>query len=170
MNGGAVGIGEAIVFWVSGTLAVIGALGMVISKKAVHSALFIALTMINLAILYVANAAPFLGMVQIIVYTGAVMMLFLFVLMVVGVDSSDSLIETIKGQRVAAFLFGVGFSILLIAGIGNGLMETSSTGLDAANARFSELEKRVVAQPSWNSVLSFEFQLRHKASRLVNAW
>ena len=134
MNGGAVGIGEAIVFWVSGTLAVIGALGMVISKKAVHSALFIALTMINLAILYVANAAPFLGMVQIIVYTGAVMMLFLFVLMVVGVDSSDSLIETIKGQRAAAFLFGVGFSILLIAGIGNGLMETSSTGLDAANA------------------------------------
>ena len=62
-------------------------------------------------------------MVQIIVYTGAVMMLFLFVLMVVGVDSSDSLIETIKGQRVAAFLLGVGFSILLIAGIGNGLME-----------------------------------------------
>ena len=134
MNGGAVGTGEAIVFWVSGTLAVIGALGMVISRKAVHSALFIALTMINLAILYVANSAPFLGMVQIIVYTGAVMMLFLFVLMVVGVDSSDSLIETIKGQRVAAFLLGIGFSILLIAGIGNGLMETSSTGLDAANA------------------------------------
>jgi NADH-quinone oxidoreductase subunit J len=110
MTGGEVGTGEAIVFWVSGTLAVIGALGMVISRKAVHSALFIALTMINLAILYVANSAPFLGMVQIIVYTGAVMMLFLFVLMVVGVDASDSLIETIKGQRVAALLLGIGFS------------------------------------------------------------
>jgi NADH-quinone oxidoreductase subunit J len=134
MTGGEVGTGEAIVFWVSGTLAVVGALGMVISRKAVHSALFIALTMINLAILYVANSAPFLGMVQIIVYTGAVMMLFLFVLMVVGVDSSDSLIETIKGQRVAALLMGVGLSVLLIAGIGNGLMETSSIGLDAANA------------------------------------
>jgi len=134
MTGGEVGTGEAIVFWVSGTLAVIGALGMVISRKAVHSALFIALTMVNLAILYVANAAPFLGMVQIIVYTGAVMMLFLFVLMVVGVDSSDSLIETIKGQRVAGLLLGIGFSILLVAGIGNGLMETSSVGLDAANA------------------------------------
>ncbi len=118
MTGGEVGTGEAIVFWVSGTLAVIGALGMVISRKAVHSALFIALTMINLAILYVANSAPFLGMVQIIVYTGAVMMLFLFVLMVVGVDASDSLIETIKGQRVAALLMGIGFSILLIAGLG----------------------------------------------------
>jgi NADH-quinone oxidoreductase subunit J len=134
MTGGEVGTGEAIVFWVSGTLAVIGALGMVISRKAVHSALFIALTMINLAILYVANSAPFLGMVQIIVYTGAVMMLFLFVLMVVGVDSSDSLIETIKGQRVASLLMGIGLSILLIAGLGNGLMETSSAGLDAANS------------------------------------
>ena len=134
MTGGEVGTGEAIVFWVCGTLAVLGALGMVISRKAVHSALFIALTMINLAILYVANSAPFLGMVQIIVYTGAVMMLFLFVLMVVGVDSSDSLIETIKGQRVAALLMGIGFSVLLIAGIGNGLAESSSVGLAEANA------------------------------------
>lgn len=134
MTGGEVGTGEAIVFWVCGTLAVLGALGMVISRKAVHSALFIALTMINLAILYVANSAPFLGMVQIIVYTGAVMMLFLFVLMVVGVDSSDSLIETIKGQRVAALLLGIGFSILLIAGIGNGLAESSSVGLAEANS------------------------------------
>ena len=134
MTGGEVGTGEAIVFWVCGTLAVLGALGMVISRKAVHSALFIALTMINLAILYVANSAPFLGMVQIIVYTGAVMMLFLFVLMVVGVDSSDSLIETIKGQRVAALLMGIGFSIMLIAGIGNGLAESSSVGLAEANS------------------------------------
>ena len=134
MTGGEVGTGEAIVFWVCGTLAVLGALGMVTSRKAVHSALFIALTMINLAILYVANSAPFLGMVQIIVYTGAVMMLFLFVLMVVGVDSSDSLIETIKGQRVAALLMGIGFSIMLIAGIGNGLAESSSVGLAEANS------------------------------------
>jgi len=134
MTGGEMGTGETIVFWVSGTLAVIGALGMVISRKAVHSALFIALTMINLAVLYVANFAPFLGMVQIIVYTGAVMMLFLFVLMVVGVDASDSLIETIKGQRVAALLMGIGFSVLLIAGLGNGLMNTTSVGLDAANS------------------------------------
>ena len=91
--------GEAVVFWVCGTLAVIGAIGLIVSRKAVHSALWVALTMINLAILYIANSAPFLGMVQIIVYTGAVMMLFLFVLMVVGVDSSDSLVETLRGQR-----------------------------------------------------------------------
>jgi NADH-quinone oxidoreductase subunit J len=129
-----VNTGEAVVFWICSILAVTGALGMVLSKKAVHSALWIALTMISLAVLYVANSAPFLGMVQVIVYTGAVMMLFLFVLMVVGVDSSDSLIETIKGQRVAALILGLGLAVLLIWGVGNGLAETNSVGLDAANA------------------------------------
>ena len=96
--------GEAIVFWVCAIVAIVGALGMLMSKRAVHSALFIASTMISLAVLYVAQAAPFLGMAQIVVYTGAVMMLFLFVLMLIGVDSSESLVETIRGQRVAALL------------------------------------------------------------------
>lgn len=126
-------IGEQVVFWVCATLAVTGALGMVLSRKAVHSALWIAMTMINLAILYVANSAPFLGMVQIIVYTGAVMMLFLFVLMVVGVDASDSLIETIKGQRLASILLTLGLGILLVWGVGSGLAESTTVGLDAAN-------------------------------------
>ena len=129
-----VNVGEVTVFWICAIIAVAGALGMVLSRKAVHSALWIATTMISLAILYVANSAPFLGMVQVIVYTGAVMMLFLFVLMVVGVDSSDSLIETIKGQRIAAILLGVGLAILLIWGVGNGLTEASNAGLDAANS------------------------------------
>lgn len=126
--------GELFVFWISGTLAVIGAIGMIVSRKAVHSALWIALTMINLAVLYIANSAPFLGMVQIIVYTGAVMMLFLFVLMVVGVDASDSLIETIRGQRLAALAFGIGFALLLIFALGRTLGSLTSVGLDEANA------------------------------------
>lgn len=125
--------GEQIVFWVCATLSVAGALGMVLSRKAVHSALWIALTMINLAVLYVANSAPFLGMVQIIVYTGAVMMLFLFVLMVVGVDASDSLIETIRGQRLAAILLTLGLGVLLVWGVGSGLAGSITVGLQAAN-------------------------------------
>jgi NADH-quinone oxidoreductase subunit J len=129
-----VNTGELVVFWTCAILAVAGALGMVLSRKAVHSALWIAMTMINLAILYVANSAPFLGMVQVIVYTGAVMMLFLFVLMVVGVDSSDSLIETIKGQRLAAILLGLGLAMLLVWGVGNGLAESTTVGLEEANA------------------------------------
>ena len=75
-------------------------------------------------------------MVQIIVYTGAVMMLFLFVLMVVGVDSSDSLVETIRGQRWAAILLAVGFGILLIFGIGNAMTDTQTYGLDVANDEY----------------------------------
>lgn len=129
-----VNLGETIVFWVCAGLSVIGAMGLVLSRKAVHSALWMALTMINLAILYIANFAPFLGMVQVIVYTGAVMMLFLFVLMVVGVDSSDSFIETIKGQRVAGILLGLALAVLMVWGVGSALTGVTSVGLDQANA------------------------------------
>ena len=99
---GVVSTGEAWGFWILGPLAVIGALGMVIARNAVHSALWLVVTMLCLGFIYVMNSAPFLGAVQIIVYTGAIMMLFLFVLMLVGRDASDSLIETLRGQRVAA--------------------------------------------------------------------
>ena len=81
--------------------------------------MFLATTMIVLAVFYIAQDALFLGVVQVVVYTGAVMMLFLFVLMLIGVDPSESLVETIRGQRVAAIIAGVGFGVLLIAGIGN---------------------------------------------------
>ncbi|MEV5568123.1 NADH-quinone oxidoreductase subunit J, partial [Streptomyces sp. NPDC052196] len=77
--------GEAFQFWVLGTVAVIGALCTILMKKAVHSALCLAGTMIILAVFYLANGAYFLGIVQIVVYTGAIMMLFLFVVMLVGV-------------------------------------------------------------------------------------
>jgi NADH-quinone oxidoreductase subunit J len=126
--------GETVTFWICATLAVLGGLGMVLSRKAVHSALFIALTMINLAILYVAQDAPFLGMVQIIVYTGAVMMLFVFVLMVVGVDASDSLVETIKGQRFLAAVAFVGFLGLLLSAVAEAFDGVPFVGLDEANS------------------------------------
>ena len=79
--------GEAVQFWVLGTVAVLGALGVVCATKAVYSAVFLAMTMIIVAVFYIAQGALFLGVAQIVVYTGAVMMLFLFVLMLVGVDS-----------------------------------------------------------------------------------
>ncbi|WP_082695833.1 NADH-quinone oxidoreductase subunit J [Mycobacterium sp. IS-1742] len=124
--------GEAVVFWVLGGIALIGALGVVWAPKAVYSAIFLATTMIALAVLYIAQEALFLGVVQVVVYTGAVMMLFLFVLMLVGVDSSESLVETIRGQRVAAIVVGVGFGVLLIAGIGT-VSVAGFTGLPDAN-------------------------------------
>src|SRR5918912_940007 len=93
--------GEAVTFWILAPIAVLCAIGMVWARNAVHSALFLVVTMLCLGVFYVIQAGPFIGMVQIIVYTGAIMMLFLFVLMLVGRDASDSLIETLRGQRLA---------------------------------------------------------------------
>ena len=123
---------EAVVFWVLGAVALMGAIGVVAAPKAVYSAIFLASTMISLAVLYIAQEALFLGVVQVVVYTGAVMMLFLFVMMLIGVDLSESLVETIRGQRVAAIMAGVGFGVLLIAGIGN-VSVAGFTGLPEAN-------------------------------------
>jgi NADH-quinone oxidoreductase subunit J len=124
---------EEVLFWVVAAAALVGAIGVVAAPKAVYSAIFLATTMIALAVLYIAQDALFLGVVQVVVYTGAVMMLFLFVVMLIGVDLSESLVETIRGQRVAAIVAGIGFGILLIGGIGN-VSATGFTGLAQANA------------------------------------
>ena len=123
--------GETLLFWVIAPIAVISALGLVIARKAVHGAMFVAVTMICLAVLYIALEAPFLGVVQVVVYTGAIMMLFLFVIMLVGVDTSDSRVETIRGQRVAAVLAGLGFGVLLVAVVANALLPAPA-GMAAA--------------------------------------
>ena len=123
---------EAVLFYVLGAVALLGAIGVVVAAKAVYSAMFLAATMIALAVLYIAQDALFLGVVQVVVYTGAVMMLFLFVLMLIGVDLSESLKETLRGQRVAAIVAGVSFGVLLIAGMGN-LSVVGFTGLAEAN-------------------------------------
>src|SRR6478735_3079943 len=109
--------GEAVTFWILGPIALLGGLGMVFARNAVHSALFLAMTMLSLGGLYMAQQAPFLGFVQIIVYTGAVMMLFLFVLMLVGRDSSDSVV-----------------AVLLVGALGNAFTNIPSVGLAAGNA------------------------------------
>jgi NADH-quinone oxidoreductase subunit J len=112
------GLGEQILFWVLAPISVLAALGLLFAKKAVHAALGMALVMINLGVFYIAQEADFLGIIQIFVYTGAVMMLFLFVLMLVGVDSSDSLVETIKGQKVASLLLGLGLAFFVFTAVG----------------------------------------------------
>jgi len=134
LSAGQTGIPEAVLFWILAPLAVLAAIGMVLAKKAIHSALFLAYVMISLAIFYIAQDAPFLGIVQIVVYTGAVMMLFLFILMLVGVDSADSLIETIRGQRLAAIAGGIALGALLIAGLGRAFLGGGAVGLEKANA------------------------------------
>ncbi|HMM95517.1 MAG: NADH-quinone oxidoreductase subunit J [Micrococcales bacterium] len=113
------GTGEEIMFWILGPLAVLGALGLVFARKAVHAALGMALAMIILGVFYIAQDADFLGVIQIFVYTGAVMMLFLFVVMLIGVDSSDSLVETITGQRWATLVLVIGLGGILGFSVGH---------------------------------------------------
>ena len=125
---------ETILFWFLAPLAVAAALGMLLVKKAVHSALLLAWVMITLAIFYIAQDAVFLGIVQVIVYTGAVMMLFLFILMLVGVDSSDSLTETITGLRPIAITAAVGFGGLLVSLLARATLGREPIGLEVANA------------------------------------
>jgi len=103
--------GQEVTFWIVAPLMVLGALGLLFFRKAVYAALSMAFVMVNLAVLYASLNAMFLTFVQIIVYTGAIMMLFLFVLMLVGVDTPDSVVETLKGQKVAAWLAGAGHAI-----------------------------------------------------------
>jgi NADH-quinone oxidoreductase subunit J len=125
---------EAVLFWVLAPLTVAAALGMLLVKKAVHSAILMASVMVNLAIFYIAQDALFLGIVQIVVYTGAVMMLFLFILMLVGVDSSDSLSETIPGLRPIAITAALGFGGLMMSLISRATLGRNAIGLDAANS------------------------------------
>lgn len=110
--------GEAVLFWILGPLAVIASMGLIFARKAVHAAISMALVMVILGVFYLAQDADFLGVIQIFVYTGAVMMLFLFVVMLVGVDSSDSIIETLKGQRAATVVLTLGLGALLMAALG----------------------------------------------------
>ncbi|WP_370616311.1 NADH-quinone oxidoreductase subunit J [Mumia sp. Pv 4-285] len=120
-------------FFLLAPIMIVAALGVVLSRKAVHSALCLAVVMISLAMMYAMQDAPFLFAVQIIVYTGAIMMLFLFVLMLVGVDKTDSLVETIKGQRLVAIVVGLLFGGVLVTAVAQAFVGPT-VGLAEANA------------------------------------
>ena len=144
------GGGEQVLFWVMSIIMVPAALGLLFARKAVHAALCMALVMVGLGIVYLAEQAPFLGVVQIFVYAGAVMMLFLFLLMLVGVDSSDSLVETIKGQRWLALVFAGGMAVLLISvlrdvtyGTPKGLQDVDASG------NMTEMAKLIFGRYVW---------------------
>jgi NADH-quinone oxidoreductase subunit J len=121
-----------MIFWLLAVVSVVAALGLVCTRKAVYSAMMLAVVMLSLAVLYAVQDAPFLAFVQVIVYTGAVLMLFLFVIMLVGVSSTDSLVETIRAQRFWAGIAAIGFIVLLIVGLGNAAMP-APVGLSRAN-------------------------------------
>ena len=147
--------GAQVAFWMLAPVMVLAALGMILARKPVHSALCLATVMISLAVQYAAQDAPFLFAVQIIVYTGAILMLFLFVLMLVGVDSADSLVETIKGQRVLAVLAGVGFGSLLFFAVGNAIV-SNPVELDRVNTEYGGNTQGIAALLFNRYVFAFE--------------
>lgn len=119
-------------------IALGAALRVVFSKNAVHSALMLALTLFSVAVIFIAQSAPFLAAVQMIVYAGAVVVLFLFVIMLLGVDKNEDLRETLKGQRVAALGLGLLFAIAVLGMTrlySGGLPQAGATALDADNVQ-----------------------------------
>jgi NADH-quinone oxidoreductase subunit J len=117
---------DEAMFWILAVLAVSAALAMILVRQAVHCALMLAVVMLSIAVMYAMQGAPFLAFVQVIVYTGAVLMLFLFVVMLIGITSAESLKETIRGQRLWAALAGIGLAVLLIVGIGHAAIGTAA--------------------------------------------
>jgi NADH-quinone oxidoreductase subunit J len=120
-------------FWILAPVMVLAALGLLFVRKAVHAALLLAVVMMSLSVLYLVLEAPFLFAVQIIVYTGAILMLFLFVVMLVGVDAADSVVETIRGQRATATVLGLVLGLVLVLALSQ-VSLGAATGLGAANA------------------------------------
>jgi NADH-quinone oxidoreductase subunit J len=125
---------EAVVFWVLAPVALGSAILMVLARNAVHAALLLVLDFFCLAVFYAAQDAPFLAAVQVIVYAGAIMVLFLFVLMLIGVDANESLVETLRGQRVAAVVVGVALAAAVVGAVGHAVLDTGAIGLEDANA------------------------------------
>lgn len=126
--------GETVTFWFLAPISLGTAIAMIFMKHAVHSALMLVANFLCLAIFYAMEQAPFLAAVQVIVYTGAILVLFLFVIMLVGVDTSDSLVETIRAQRLAAAVVGIGFAAIVVGALGHAVSHTTAVGLDDVNA------------------------------------
>lgn len=112
---------DNVVFWVFAPISIGSAIAMLLQRNAVHAALFLIVNFFTIAVFYLVLAAPFLFAVQIIVYAGAIMVLFLFVIMLVGVDREESLIELLHWQRPGAIVLGLGLIAEVVAAVRAGI-------------------------------------------------
>jgi NADH-quinone oxidoreductase subunit J len=112
---------DNVVFWVFAPISIGSAVGMLFQRNAVHAALFLIVNFFTIAVFFLVLGAPFLFAVQIIVYAGAIMVLFLFVIMLLGVDREETLIEQLRGQRPLAIVLGVGIAVELFFAIRAGV-------------------------------------------------
>jgi NADH-quinone oxidoreductase subunit J len=124
---------ELIVFIILAPLAVVTAVGMVLSRNAVYSALLLVVNFFCLAGFYVLLEAQFVAAAQVIVYAGAIMVLFLFVLMLLGVGNEVVVKEQMRGQRPAAVLLTLGLLVAIVAALAAGVFDAAPSSLAAAN-------------------------------------
>ena len=127
---------DNIVFWVFAPISVGSAVAMLTRRNAVHAALFLVLNLFTIAVMFLLLDAPFLFAVQIIVYAGAIMVLFLFVIMLLGVDGDEAPRDRLFGQRAMAMILGAGFiaEIFFAVRAGIGFGARAPAGFDAVNA------------------------------------
>lgn len=138
---------ELVVFVLASLMAVAGAVGVVVRRNPVHAAMSLVLTLFGIAVLFVQQGAHFLAAVQVIVYAGAIVVLFLFVIMLLGVDQAEDLsIEPLNVQRPLAGVIGVAMTGLLTGAVltsDNAVMKSgpglSSPTLDSPDANVREL-------------------------------
>jgi NADH-quinone oxidoreductase subunit J len=124
---------ELIVFIILAPLSVVSAVGMVLTRNAIYSALLLVVNFFCLAGFYVLLEAQFVAAVQVIVYAGAIMVLFLFVLMLLGVGNELPMQETFKGQRPAAILLSLGLLVAIAGALAAGVFDAAPASLAAAN-------------------------------------
>ena len=115
---------DYVVFFVAAAACLAGAVGVIVSRNPVRAALSLVGTLFGIAVLFVAQGAHFLAAVQVIVYAGAIVVLFLFVIMLLGVDTADDLrVDPLPVQRPVAVLVGLG----TLALVGAAIVRTRST-------------------------------------------
>jgi NADH-quinone oxidoreductase subunit J len=126
---------DNLVFWIFAPISVASAIGLLVMRNTVHAALFLIVNFFTLAVFYLLLDAPFLFAVQIIVYAGAIMVLFLFVIMLLGVEGGESVRDRLAAQRPAAVVLGVGAAAEITAAIhaGIGFAARAPAGFDAVN-------------------------------------
>lgn len=123
---------ELVVFVFAAAMILVGGVGVILRSHPVHAALSLILTLFGVAVLFVAQEAHFLAAVQVIVYAGAIVVLFLFVIMLLGVDRTEDIkSEPFKIQRPLAVIVGVGVIGLVTAAIvaSRGVVASRGTGI-----------------------------------------
>lgn len=152
---------ELFVFVCASAMVLAGAFGVILRSNPVHAALSLILTLFGVAVLFVAQHAEFLAAVQVIVYAGAIVVLFLFVIMLLGVDRAENLrTEPLAAQRWIAGVVGLGMLALLVAAVYSGSDEVvvrgegiaSTVAGDNPNANVEQLAKSIFS----DYVVAFE--------------